>query len=463
MAGGGSGDPFDYYIDPAGDDNNAGSLASPWSITALNTKMSTYRGKRVGLLPGTHDRGRVGGTETTLYSLLNAGGGNTPILNIDGGASSSVPTYIGSSDSSGNYSARTATIDGRNPSGFGYATPEKSFLGQSDGSSLTNGGNVTIEGIILKGTVYRGIAFYRIGGVSGVIIKGCWIDGGRCAVSNNNPGLIYLQSHTDVLVQNCKLNDAQTLGGTATPWGMAGLMSFNGTGLIVENCTFTDLVSIDGKNDSQDAIIRYNYMDCGSFGNASYNGYLHCITDMLAGSGKTTSIHHNIMLGGRWGRSNNTTSFSGSEEFYNNTMYVPRTSYWYETHMNLTTSARISRYNNLYWSVGSPSTDPNSIFMVGMAITPTQLIKSNNNVYRTGALFAPEGYADNGRNLSSWQSYNGYGFDTDSQLITSTPFSGTPASGDVASFAITGAASTGGEGGTPAGALDGTGTVGTDW
>src|SRR5271166_3668406 len=66
---------FNYYIAPNGDDNNAGTLASPWSITALNTKMSTYSGKSIGIIGDIAGAqtpiqyGTVGGTRTTLYSM----------------------------------------------------------------------------------------------------------------------------------------------------------------------------------------------------------------------------------------------------------------------------------------------------------------------------------------------------------------------------------------------------------
>src|SRR5882724_10552131 len=50
-----SGATFDFYISPTGVNTNVGSLASPWAITAINTKQSAYAGKRLGILPGTYD------------------------------------------------------------------------------------------------------------------------------------------------------------------------------------------------------------------------------------------------------------------------------------------------------------------------------------------------------------------------------------------------------------------------
>ena len=41
---------FDFFMSAAGDDNNAGTLGSPWSITAFNSKSSTYSAKKIGII-----------------------------------------------------------------------------------------------------------------------------------------------------------------------------------------------------------------------------------------------------------------------------------------------------------------------------------------------------------------------------------------------------------------------------
>lgn len=96
-----SGASFDFFISPTGSDTNAGTLASPWAITAINTKSATYAGKRLGLLPGTYSVASLMGTNEAVAAL-----------SIASGSSPAAQTYIASSDSSGNYSPRTATLDG---------------------------------------------------------------------------------------------------------------------------------------------------------------------------------------------------------------------------------------------------------------------------------------------------------------------------------------------------------------
>ena len=61
---------FDYYIGPSGSDSNPGTLASPWAITALQSKSGIIAGKVIGLLDGTHvcnigatDQGGTGGIQ----------------------------------------------------------------------------------------------------------------------------------------------------------------------------------------------------------------------------------------------------------------------------------------------------------------------------------------------------------------------------------------------------------------
>src|SRR6185437_66939 len=151
------GQTFDFYISPTGDDSNAGTLLSPWSVTALNSKQATYTGKRVGFLPGTYQRGTAGGVQTTLYSLLQAAANNfTPVISVNGGTVGS-PTYIGSSDAGGNYSPRTATIDFSNPVGGTLPTTEASCIGQGGSALPAKVGNWTWDGINVTNFTYSAI------------------------------------------------------------------------------------------------------------------------------------------------------------------------------------------------------------------------------------------------------------------------------------------------------------------
>ena len=82
----------------------------------------------------------------------------------------------------------------------------------------------------------------------------------------------------------------------------------------------------------------------------------------------------------------------------------------------------------------------------------------DHNAYGSGMGWAA-GYG-NVFNLSGWQ---GLGFDPNSTILISSPFPGPPRAANASSFAITGAALTAGIGGTPCGALDGSGSIGCNF
>lgn len=116
---------FDYYVSPSGDDTlGAGSLQRPWSLLAINTKVRP--GSRVGLLPGTYQYGTNNGVRTSLCSMTQSPGG---LMQPPKGTATR-PTFIGSCDTSGKYSPRTAIIDLSEP---GTACE---FNGSISGSAL---------------------------------------------------------------------------------------------------------------------------------------------------------------------------------------------------------------------------------------------------------------------------------------------------------------------------------------
>src|ERR1700722_14786747 len=76
---------YNFYISPTGSDSNPGTLTSPWSINAINTKQSTYAGKSVGVLPGTYN------IYALCHALASSGSQQTAALSINGGTAGSPP------------------------------------------------------------------------------------------------------------------------------------------------------------------------------------------------------------------------------------------------------------------------------------------------------------------------------------------------------------------------------------
>src|SRR5580704_11664506 len=94
---------FNYYISPTGSDSNPGTLASPWSINAINTRQSTYAGKSVGVMAGTYN------IFALCQALASSGSQQTAALSVNGGTAGS-PTLIASCNASGVYTPRVAII-----------------------------------------------------------------------------------------------------------------------------------------------------------------------------------------------------------------------------------------------------------------------------------------------------------------------------------------------------------------
>ena len=134
---------FDYYISSTGIDTNTGTLASPWSLNALNTKQSTYAGKKVGIVAGTYNCAAiVGGTYSGTF--------DTPAFNIACGTAAS-QTYIASCDTSGYYSARAAILDGQMTAANNVnGQPLIGTIGNGAGGGVAAAGYITLDGLEIK-------------------------------------------------------------------------------------------------------------------------------------------------------------------------------------------------------------------------------------------------------------------------------------------------------------------------
>ncbi len=265
-----SGGTFDYYISTSGSDGNPGTLSSPWAITAINTKQSTYAGKNVGILPGTYDVSRLMGT----YQAAT--------LNINGGPNSSTPTYIGTANSSGQYQPGTATLDAKGSSGFyGGGNGNKSYvIGTTQGGGISgptppNWGNWTLDGINVIGfSLWAIVVGSNDGGggqVPNVTIQNCTLSDGNAASADYGGvhiGPMELYCFNNCLVTNCWFHDYSCVGANETHcqaltvWGIGG--GGGSTGLTIQQCTFVNAGGIYGIEDTgvlQNTTIQRCYFD----------------------------------------------------------------------------------------------------------------------------------------------------------------------------------------------------------
>ncbi len=362
-----AGAAFDFYISPTGSDANLGtSPAQAWAITALNTKQSTYAGKRVGLIAGIYP----------VFSLWQAApdgttGQNppTPALNVMGGPNPSTMTYIASCDSSGNYSPRVAQITA-SPSGTpggglpGTASNSKAIIGQGSTSPTNGMGNVHFDG--LKVSDSNGYCFVvRGSSAHAFIIENCEIYnvGGS---EGNNPGGMSLNDNVGSIVRNNKIHDVFEETYQFGWHNCPGIFAFGCLNNLYAYNTIYNCQSgiYDKDSNNGNNTIVYNYVEMRYVnGQFAYRG---------AGevAGQTKTIHHNIFILGNLGSLSTcldgindagggaaATPF-GSLQFYSNTIY-PSGAFsdgveWKAQGTAVSPTASASLWNNL-WATATPS------------------------------------------------------------------------------------------------------------
>jgi hypothetical protein len=327
---------FDYYVAVNGNDNNPGTLASPWAITSLqNTSKNNalIAGKRLGLLPGTYDI-------HTLASGSSPGNYTYPVLDIPSGTGAS-PTVVASSNAAGNYTPRTATI--YNVGGQITNAP----IGQNG----TRTGNFVLDGIVLdisnqscSGIVcnYGGNPGTGPGAISGITIRNCEIYGLNGKSSGNNYALIALQNaYAPTITNNC-LHDF-------SGWDNLHIHAYLEFACTNSSITYNTIYNGPAgtlmKSGCAGQVIAYNY-----FYNLS-NCAVHGL-DGATGSPNTPNtaytIHHNVIDNcNRVSVGDLNSSRYQDIVFYNNTIYNSQASGISGLNLVMAGGAKCSFYNNI--------------------------------------------------------------------------------------------------------------------
>jgi hypothetical protein len=350
---------FDFYISTTGSDSNPGTVASPWAITSLqasdphgnNAKMA---GKRVGLVAGTYT---IDISKT--QSLVAASDNDHCIFSLPPGTAAA-PTYLGSSDTSGNYSARAA-IFVLTPSGYQQAN---AFLGVDYMAS----GDVwvTIDGIVINGngadTVGAGhgnegchlIAFrsgttnsYTTPGTAqGFVVQNCEVYGINATDTGGNDAAVWFQGTSGAILQNCYIHDVNKTPQVDHAHGHEEYGCQNSQLLYntFANCTGG---AMESKTGCINNVAAYNYVYNCSKGTGGSN--TSCIQgwdggETPDGAASQFQVHHNIfdscgrVCYGEWFNALHENGFA----WYNNTIYnsgavvLQATGPW------------VQHYNNLY-------------------------------------------------------------------------------------------------------------------
>jgi len=477
---------FDYYISTTGDDNNAGTLASPWSITALNSKHSTYAGKKVGILPGMYQYGIVGGVQTSLYSIHSGMAHSSCALQLQGGTSAS-PTFVGASTTSGSYSppvagtGPTVILDFSQPGTGTRSTTDGHAIGQSYLGSYVPSvqGYLTIAGIKVQVATTSGIGFQGgIGGsyaVPGLIIRDCEVYDMLAASSGNNPaGIFIYKQMPGGLITNCLIHKTRTAGGTLNPYGQPAIV-FNqdlgtneGFTATIDHCTIYDGgICVETKNNFAHVDVQYCYLEFGTLGTYTGSAGQFAVWGICVAPGDSVTFKYNVVCGGIIQQTAGDTN-EGNVTATNCTFYcgpaggrkVGNDIFCFVDNGS-TGSGNFS--HNICWSDGGYDGGNNGIGSVGFANSGAGM-SFDYNYYGTGCTFGGAGGA--ATTFTKWQ---GAGKDPHSSSISSTPFAGTPVSGTVSSFVVKSSYLTASDG-NPCGALnsnglaaDGSGIVGCNF
>jgi len=350
---------FDFYISTSGNDKNAGTLAAPWAITSLvNTSPnhSAMAGKRIGLIAGTYN------IPGTMANGRNPTDNDWPVLSIPPGTQSS-PTYLGSSDTSGNYSPRAATI-ALVPGGQGGLGGNKWYNPPIGADYLPSGDFwITIDGIVVNGNGSDSVAagnegshliafrsgttdsYTRAGTAQGVVVQNCEVFGISATDGGGNDAAVWFQGTNGAILRNCYIHDVNKSNQIDHAHGheeygcQFSQILYN----TFSNCTGGGAESKTGCFNNTAA---YNYFyNCGNGGGGNtaviqgWDG-----GEQGDGAASTFQLHHNIFDGcGRvcFGEYFNALHENGVN-WYNNTIYnsgavvLQATGPW------------IQHYNNLY-------------------------------------------------------------------------------------------------------------------
>lgn len=225
--------PFDFYISPDGSDENSGTLSSPWSITALQSKSSMIAGKHIGLASGTY------------ICTAFATGGNDGGLQVtaDGVTIEAIAerAAIITTDNNGNYPQSTSPAF--NVTGNGVVFRNIAFHKFSFSPIRVNGDDQTYEGCDFFDSDYRRVAGYSVNDNNGFVFYGgnkpnrttfrnCRFErtrNGNSVMNYNNCCLGPLYYGQNTVVEQCSFYDS----GSALGW-----KGFTLGGLVISGCYF---------------------------------------------------------------------------------------------------------------------------------------------------------------------------------------------------------------------------------
>jgi len=399
---------FDYYISPSGSNNNPGTQAQPWAITALADASKTQiRGKRIGLLDGNY----------VITTTLNQGA-QIMIPVVHAGTASS-PTVIQS------VNPRGAVLTNNNNGSWTTYPNNPAVLGVLPG----------VDYVTFRDLRFQSLSWCAIYVQSNYVrIEGCDIfdiDLTRVAgypSAGDNIGAIYTGSGGhDLVISNCRIekvnNGARKSTGTNANACALGPF-FHYSNITVENCSLFDAtVGVHFKDDYSGATVRNCYfhsnIDSGIWGinarsaarpvakNAAYNNVFNRQNQWLANSygdmQADCDVYNNTFIAGP-----NVAAHTGG------IMFEPA------GHANPGNAWALNFYNNIVY-FPAPSSAYTIVFK--QSYPTTSAIKvMDYNIYPTGFAVRDDNSGGASYNtLAAWRSHIG-GKEANSQTTGAVQF-----------------------------------------
>jgi hypothetical protein len=293
-------------------------------------------------------------------------------LQIPGGKPSA-PTYVGSSNAAGQYSARAATITALSAGGVfgGFAGIRNNGPVVAHTQASYGSGYITLDGLVFTGFAYKAV---RIGGISsgdgpanvhGVIVQNCVFTGGahNAGDSTDNSDSLWLDGTIGaVATNNYFYNNTGFSAGSSDHVDAIILWSTQGTVLEYNTC-----INAGGFHSkeiaNQGAMVQYNYIDVSMYtSQSSANALFDFCGAPTPGLTQTTNIHHNILLSSYFAMSlvnglTQTEGFTTPVNIYNNTVIMKSMGGYVETAVWIFSSLprSVAFYNNIL--TGAASSD----------------------------------------------------------------------------------------------------------
>ena len=386
---------FDYYISPTGSDANVGTLASPWAITAINTKRATYAGKSVGLLDGTYDLSAAssfdGGSSYLAYSIASGAPGAPTVIQAVNARQAILSLKSGSTRNQ-NAALGLGGVSGQ----IGYATIKNLVI--------TGGGNSSIRYIPPS-----------VGYHLGLRVEGCEIYDQLLPVQDNCPA-IAASACDGLIVFNNKFHDLYLTGSSE---GACALLTFGCKNIQFEQntvyntlCGIYDKHNIGGRTDpNQGMTVARNYFH--DIALTTFHGFDNQYAAQVTGGPFLPhTIRNNVAHAIKgWIYPQISEPANAANVHYNNTIILSSAASGGVALPCASTSAKQSFYNNIIQRSSTTGDSGDVTFSVGgMSVVDFNCYSSDRI---TAQIASPIGTYDGTTTftayttLSSWQSASG--------------------------------------------------------